>query len=78
MSVDPGRRVDAIRRELVGAHRDGYDVGEVLVLAVAAAARQVRLEGGPFGGPASLDDNRPGSWEAAILRDAISGAGELR
>ena len=72
-------RVENIRRQLVGALKDGSDVGEVLVLAVCAAqkwldAHPARDEFSPLD-PQGLTDNRPGSWEAALVDQALESSG---
>ncbi|GAA2828626.1 hypothetical protein FB468_0989 [Leucobacter komagatae] len=59
------KSVDEIRRAIMREHRAGIDVGELLVAAVTAADRQLAHD---F---RSLTDNRPGSWEAALVAQVI-------
>lgn len=63
------RRRTAIRRALIGALRDGQDVAELLVVAAADAERTAARDS------RSILDNRPGSWEAALLRDMLQSGG---
>lgn len=72
-AVPLDRRIDAIRRQLVGAFDAGADVGEVLVLAACAAQQQLDKRGECE----ALTDNRSGSWEAAILAQALQSGGAL-
>lgn len=72
-------RIDTIRRELVGALNEGWDVGEVIVHAVVAAQRW--LDDHPardeYGQTAArgLTDNRPGSWEASYVDQMLTSGG---
>jgi hypothetical protein len=68
--------VTAVRRALIRQLREGNDVGAFLVDAVVRAQNQLR--------DSSPDDlffydrltnNRPGSWEAALLDNMIESGG---
>ena len=59
------RTLTAIARESLQGK--GFDVAEVIANSAAAAAANV-------GGPEALLSGRPGSWEAAALRQLLTGA----
>ena len=60
-----------VRRALIRRYHDGQDVGEFLVEAVAAAQQQLARDDSYR----RLTDNRPGSWEAALVDQILTGAG---
>ena len=59
------KSANEIRRALLREHRNGVDIGELLVHAVSAADSQLAPE---F---RSITDNRPGSWEASIVEQLV-------
>lgn len=59
------RSVADIQRAILREHRAGVDVGELLVAAVTAADRQLGKN------YRSVTDNRPGSWEAALVEQMV-------
>lgn len=63
---------DIVRRALIRQLNAGTDVGEFLVAAVVAAERQLDTETQAW---RTLTGNRPGSWEAALLRQMIESGG---
>lgn len=65
------KSVRDIRLALVREFNGGTDVGEVLVAAVVAAQEQLDRQG-EF---KRLTDNRPGSWEAALLENILTSGG---
>lgn len=67
--------VTAVRRALLRRYKDSTDVGEFLVDAVVRAENQLRNDKEDAWAFGSLTDNRPGSWEAALLRNMIESGG---
>jgi hypothetical protein len=68
--TDYDRTTSAAAGLILDAHRAGYDIAEWLAAALALAASRL-------GSTEALLANRPGSWEAASLRQLLAGtAGE--
>ena len=65
------KSVSEIRRALVREFNHNVDVGEVLVAAVTAAQHDLDDKHGNK----YLTDNRPGSWEAALLYNILQSGG---
>lgn len=62
------KSVNEIRRAILREHRNGIDIGELLVAAVTDADRKLAVD---F---RSVTDNRPGSWEAGIVEQLVEPA----
>lgn len=62
------KSVTEIRRAILREHANGIDVGELLVAAVTGADRKLAVD---F---RSVTDNRPGSWEAALVEQLVAPA----
>lgn len=62
------KSVNEIRRAILREHGNGTDIGELLVAAVTEADRKLNAN---F---RSVTDNRPGSWEAAIVEQLVAPA----
>lgn len=63
--------MDTVRDALIAEFRAGRDAGAFLVEAACAAQRQLTAAGLYE----RLTDNRPGSWEAALLDQMLESGG---